>query len=320
MGHPGKGPTLLPPTEVHLLEPVPCACEHGELASLSPYHTHQVIELPPIDIDVHHYVRQRGWCAGCGQERKAQLPREQQTGYGPRLTALIGELTGMHRTSRRLVQDFCQSVLGIPIALGAIQKLIDRVSQALTPHYESIANLARHAEVGYTDETPWCCQNTLNWLWTLSTDTVSFYLIHPNRSKEAFLALVKEWRGILVSDDYGVYQDWVNQRQTYLAHLIRTARGLAQKRDPQLAACGAWALNELQRLCRMYKEPPTGGQWMAWYARFCRLLGRYSDRDDESGRLTRRLQRELASLWVFLNEQGVEPTNNRAERALYALP
>ena len=37
---------------------------------------------------------------------------------------------------------------------------------------------------------------------------------------------------------------------------------------------------------------------------------------DDAGRLVRRLRREMGSLWVFLNESGVEPTNNRAERAL----
>jgi len=36
-GHPGKGPTLLSPTEVHLITPGPCACGHGELVSLAPY-------------------------------------------------------------------------------------------------------------------------------------------------------------------------------------------------------------------------------------------------------------------------------------------
>ena len=46
------------------------------------------------------------------------------------------------------------------------------------------------------------------------------------------------------------------------------------------------------------------------------MLNRYHERLDDAGRLTRRLQREMASLWVFLREQGVEPTNNRAERSL----
>lgn len=315
-GHRGTGPTLLSPTEVHLIEPGPCACGYGEWVSLTPYYTHQVIELPPIEMDIHHFILHQGTCQGCGKTLKAQVPSAHQAGYGPRLTALVGELAGMHRTPRRLIQDFCHSVLRIPMSLGAVQNMIDRVSQALVPHYEAIAQLARRSPVGYIDETPWYYQNILHWLWTLSTETVSLYLIHPHRSKAAFWALIEDWQGILVSDGYGVYQGWVQARQTCLAHLIRTARGLAEKRDPQLAACGKWALNELQTLCHMAKAPPTGGQWRAWYARFCHLIGRYHERQDDAGRLTRRLQREMASLWVFLCEHGVEPTNNRAERAL----
>jgi transposase len=315
-GHQGQGPKLLTPTEVHLIEPAPCACGHGELVSLEPYYTHQVIELPPIRMDIQHFILQQGACSHCGRTLKAQIPSASQTGYGPRLTALVGQLAGMHRNSRGLIQDFCHSVLHIPMSLGTLQKMIDRVSNAILPHYEAIAVLARQAPVGYIDETPWYCQNTLNWLWTLSTDTVSLYLIHPHRSNEAFAALIEDWQGILVSDGYGVYQNWVNHRQTCLAHLIRTARGLSEKRDPNLAACGRWALSELQTLCHMAKAPPTIGQWGTWYARFCRLISRYHECQDDAGRLARRLQREMASLWIFLREHGVEPTNNRAERAL----
>lgn len=315
-GHRGKGPTLLSPTEVHLIEPGPCRCGHGSLVSLTPYDTHQVIELPPIAMEVHHFILQQGQCPGCGRQLKAQVPSEHQAGYGPRLSALLGELAGMHRTSWRLVQDFCRSVLHIPISLGAVQKVLRRVSTAITPHHEAIAKLAHQAAVGYIDETPWYCQNELQWLWIMATDTVAYYRIDPHRSKEAFVALIDDWNGILVSDGYGVYQDWVNQRQTCLAHLIRTARGLSQRRDSDIAACGTVALKELQRLAHMAHEPPTGGQWQAWYARFCHLIDRYHERSDDAGRLVRRLAREMTSLWVFLREHGVDATNNLAERGL----
>lgn len=148
----------------------------------------------------------------------------------------------------------------------------------------------------------------------MATDKVASYRIDPHRSTDAFVALIDDWQGILVSDGYGVYQAWVHQRQTCLAHLIRSARGWSQQRDPDLAACGTTALKELQRFCHMAHEPPSGGQWQAWYARCCRLVDRYQQRADDAGRLVRRLAREMASLWVFLREHGVEPTNNRAER------
>jgi transposase len=150
----------------------------------------------------------------------------------------------------------------------------------------------------------------------MASDTVAFYMIHPHRSKEAFAALIDDWEGLLVSDGYGVYQNWVQARQTYLAHLIRSARGLAARPQPDLATCGAWALAELQRLCHMATVPPTGGAWRAWYARLCTLIDRHHDRQDDADRFARRLLREMDSLWVFLAQHGVEPTNNRAERTL----
>jgi transposase len=315
-GHPGVRQSLLSPTSTQHLRPPACRCGNSALVHTTPYYTHQVIELPPIDMDITHWVLHQADCPSCGRRVKAQLPPEHQTGYGPRLSALIGEMAGIQGTSRSLIQTFCASVLGFPIGLGAIQKVIDRVTRAIQPHYEAIARIARQAPVSYIDETPWFCQGDLQWLWVMTSPEVAFYRIDPSRSKAAFFALIDDWEGILVSDGYGVYQTWVSQRQTCLAHLIRRARGLAQRTDSQVAACGKRALVELQRLCHMAHSPPTGGQWRAWYARLCDLINCHHDRKDEAGQLVRHLLREMDALWVFLLEHGVETTNNRAERAL----
>ena len=212
--------------------------------------------------------------------------------------------------------DFCASVLQVPISLGAIQKVLDRVAQAIEPYYSAIATQARHALVSYIDETPWWCTNTLHWLWVMVSERVAFYMIHSHRSKAAFAALIDDWEGILVSDGYGVYQSWGEARQTCLAPLIRSARGLTARANPDLAACGTWAMAELQRLCHMATAPPTGGEWRAWYVRLCKLIDQYHDRPDDAGRFARRLLREMDSLSVCLGHSGVDATNNRAERAL----
>jgi transposase len=227
----------------------------------------------------------------------------------------MSELAGAYGNGRRIVQTFCTSVLQVPISLGAIQKVLDRVAQAIEPHYLAIARQARQAPVNYIDETPWFCTHTLQWLWVMTSGRAAFYMIHPYRSKEAFAALIDDWTGLLVSDGYGVYQRWTQARQTCLAHLIRTAQGLAVRDTPEVAACGTWALAELQRLCHMATAPPTGGEWRAWYARLCHMLEQYHDRPNAAGRFVRRPRREMDSLWVFLAQHGVEPTNNRAARA-----
>lgn len=315
-GHQGYRQTLLEPTRQQVVLPERCRCGSQCFGALAPYHTHQVLELPVIEMAVTHVQLYHGHCLRCGRLCKAQVPAAHTTGFGPRFTALVGQLAGMHSNSRRVVQDFCASVLGVPLALGTIQKVIDRVSHALMPHYNTIAQQARHAPVASIDETPWWRDNALEWLWVMVTETVGFYMIHPRRSKEAFAALIQDWAGIVVSDGYGVYQQWVATRQTCLAHLLRSARGLAGRPDPALAACGRWVKAERKRLCQMAHAPPTGGQWLAWYGRLCQLINRYHDRQDDAGRLVRRLLREMDSLWVFLAHHGVDATNNRSERAL----
>ena len=95
----------------------------------------------------------------------------------------MSELAGAYGNGRRIVQTFCASVLQVPISLGAIQKVLDRVAQAIAPHYTAIATQVRHAQVNYIDETPWFLTHTLQWLWVMVSDAAAFYMIHPHRSK-----------------------------------------------------------------------------------------------------------------------------------------
>lgn len=144
---------------------------------------------------------------------------------------------------------------------------------------------------------------------------VAYFQIHSTRSQGAFAQLIADWTGVLVSDGYLIYQHWQGLRQSCLAHLIRTAKGLTESTAAGIARFGARVHAELQRLCHMGTERPTVGQWRAWYARFRALVTQHAVREDKAGTFARRLGREGESLWVFLDIQGVEATNNIAERA-----
>jgi len=316
-GHKGHRQELLEPTETLPIMPEQCPwCGNTDFPDTNVYHIHQQIELPEIKMDVIHFALHQGRCPRCNKLVKAKVPQEHQSGYGPRLCALIGEMAGNHGSSRSVILSFCASVLDFKISKGAIQKVIDRVCEAIRPHYEAIARVARKSKVNYIDETSWFTGGILMWLWAMVSTKVAFFMVHAHRSKDAFAELIEDWQGILVSDGYGVYCRWVDLRQTCLAHLIRTAKGLSQRKDPQIARFGEKALAELQRLCSMAHAPPNLGEWQTFYARLSHLISQNHDRKDDAGKFARRLLKEMYSLWVFLEEHGVEPTNNRAERAL----
>ena len=72
----------------------------------------------------------------------------------------------------------------------------------------------------------------------------------------------------------------------------------------------------LQQLCGFAHAPPGKNKWSRFYTRLMLLLLLFEAAEDDAGRLAREVLREIDRLWVFLDEAGVEPTNNRAERAL----
>ncbi len=317
-GHKGYQQEMLAPSEQEPIIPESCPCGNLDLGheNMEAYYTHQQIELPEIQLNVIHYVLHKCRCPQCGKIVKAQLPNEYQPGYGPRLSALIAEMSGTQGNSRETVQGFCKSVLGFCISTGAIQNVIDRSSEAIKPYYEAIGNVAQNSKTNHVDETSWFQKGKLKWLWVMANTAVSYFMIHPHRSKEAFLELIGNWKGILVSDDYGLYRSWVKKRQTCLAHLIRRAKGLCEMKTESVREFGQSVLKELQLLCHWAKAPPSGKQWTDFYSRFILLLFLFENADDEAGKMARRLLDEMECLWLFLEEDGVEPTNNFGERAL----
>ena len=315
-GHCGHRQQLLDPTKVVPIKPDVCSCGNPEFDHVEAYYTHQQIELPEIELKVIHYVLHKGCCSRCGRSVSAKLDSPQRPGYGPRMSALIAELSGMQGVSRLAVQQFLSSVLGVSISTGALQKVIDRVSNSIEPAYDRIGQVARSESVGYIDETSWFKAGKLHWLWVMATAAVALYLVHPRRSREAFKELIRHWQGILVSDNFRVYQNWVNQRQSCLSHYIRKARGLCESPDEEIAHFGKQMLTLLQQLCHFAHAPPGPRKWENFYSQFVLLLMLHETADDEAGKLARSLAAEMDSLWVFLDEHGVDPTNNRAERAL----
>jgi transposase len=106
--------------------------------------------------------------------------------------------------SRSAVQDLCASVFSLVLSKGAIQKRVERVSEAIVPHYTAIGEVARTSLVNSIDETSWLMHGDRNWLWVMANAAGAYLQIHTRRSKAALTQLIDDWRGILVSDGYGV--------------------------------------------------------------------------------------------------------------------
>ncbi len=332
-GHEGSSREMAPPERVdevfwHL--PGRCGCGHGFEGSeerVGEPVVHQEWELRPAAPLVFEHRRARLACPGCGAARLAELPAGvTATAFGPRLEAHIATLAGVFRLSRRQVRRVVEEMLGVPISVGAVDAAIMRMSDALADPWAALAEAVREAEVAHADETGWRVAGAQHWLWLGASALCACYRIDPTRSQAAAKELLGEdFGGIVVTDRYGAYHFLdVLQQQLCWCHVIRQfvelseQGGAAGRRGTELVAAG----REVIGAHRRYLE---GGHELAWLraglaplrARIEALLTQGTrGHDRRARRVCAGLLSEYEALWTFCEVEGVEPTNNVAERAL----
>jgi transposase len=314
-GHTGHSREILPPNHESEILPV-CECGSAEFKELRRAVLHQIVELPQPAIDVTHLHLMQGNCKACGKRRTASAPSSQSSGFGPNLTALVGELSGPMRLSRSRVQSLLSSLAGLHVSTGAIQAMINRVSGAILPLWERMGELARSRQANYIDETSWRKSGRKAWIWVLANRGASFYMVNPNRNMLAFKALIADWAGFLISDDFGTYMKWEHGRQTCLAHLLRLARGFAEHPNAKTRVSGTELLDLLEGVFRWSVDPPSDSEMEDLLSRLHDWCECHKQLEGKLGATARRLADNVLHLAAFLYLDGVEPTNNRAERAL----
>ena len=335
-GHPGTTRALLPVEEAREVVPcVPTECRRcqGTLPLLpagpepAPIRE-QVWELPPIAWDVTEFQRHCRTCADCGARTWGARPPEAPVGcLGFRAQAMIGIMTGGAQLSRRAALTLIAELTGLPLSLGALSAVERTLGEALAPAYEEVRTDVAAAPVVYCDETPWRAAAGKPWLWAAATPTATFFRIAPRRDSEAFLALGLTAPGqIKVTDRYSVYLSLLERRAHGLcwSHLDRDFLGWVGH-DSAASAIACWLSDATRQLFSQWHAFQRGECDRAGLA--ARLVavqaavraalnwGASSGVPKFAG-FCRNLQDRWESLWTFVRVTGVEPTNNRAERAV----
>jgi transposase len=101
-------------------------------------------------------------------------------------------MAGRVGASRSAVPDLCASVFSIALSKGAIQNMVDRVSEAIGPHDTASGEVARTSWVHDVDETSWLLHGDRQWLWGMATPAVAYCQLHPHRSTAAFTQLMHD--------------------------------------------------------------------------------------------------------------------------------
>jgi transposase len=213
----------------------------------------------------------------------------------------------------------------LPISVGSVAQLQQVASAALAPAQEEVQAAVSEADHVNVDATSWHEGTRKPWVWVAVGAVATLFLLQYGRGKKQLHALLGgSFTGRVTSDRLSAYHSLDPQRrQLCWAHLVRNLRGRAEARGPWQADATAlralaeevlviWACFRDGQLDRRTMRGMIQAIQQAMWERG--EPGRHQK--NTLGRLCVDLVPRGDALWTFLDVEGIEPTNNAAERAL----
>lgn len=228
--------------------------------------------------------------------------------------------------TRRGCQEIAKTIFGIEISLGSVCKLHDEVSESLAPAHEEARETLPKQPVLNIDETGWKTLGKGRWLWVFVTPVVVFFHVAASRGSKVLKEILgDECHGVLCSDMYSAYKKYHHGvRQFCWAHIIRGIKGIKHScRSPDAVRFSKWMLSETGRIFALWHAFMRGDldrqtlvvKSVPIRARMHKCLQYYADsRDYDVSKACKSLLKHWHGLFTFLEYEGVEPTNNAAER------
>jgi len=334
-GHPGRCRKRLPRERVqHVIPFVPITCDRcrAPLSEQAGPHDpepswHQYADLPKVAAVVTEYQGHARTCTCCGKVTRASIPDElRRDTIGPRLGATLSYFSGSPHVSKRGIEEICETVFQVPIALGSVANLEQEMSAALQPAHRQAQKAVQQAPIKHVDETGWKQAGKKRWLWAAATASVVCFVIHPKRGLSGLLTLLaNQLIGRFITDRWSVYGVLpVLRRQICWAHLKRDFQKLVD-RGRLAEPFGQKGLDTVRQLFhewRLFRGGtirrgqlqtrlnPLRQDMRAWLEEGTRCA------ESKTAAFCQNLLDLEPALWTFLRHEGIDPTNNHAERVV----
>jgi transposase len=329
-GHPGTTRKLVPLEQVkesYDLKPEVCrGCGQTLMGEDPAPYRHQVTEIPPVIAEVTEYRLHTLTCQ-CGCDTRAELPTGvPQSAFGPRLQAMVALLSGRYHLSKRDTAEIMADFFQAEMSLGSVPTLERRTSQAVSQPVNEVHEYVKTQPVVHLDETGWREANQKVWLWVAVTPLVTLFVIRHSRGGQVAREMLDEtFNGIVVSDRWSAY-NWLltRLRQLCWAHLRRDFQAFVERGDTS-QLLGQGLLSQADLMFEWWHKVRDGtmsrtifqDKMKAVQTKVGQLLRQGTDcNHSKTAGTCRDILKREAALWTFVQIEGVDPTNNLAERQI----
>lgn len=342
-GHPGRTLCLVEsPDRVVIHTPAECEeCGRALVEAMAlGYERRQVVDVPPLALEVTEHRAQRKRCPGCGLTITAPFPAKVSAtvAYGSRVKALMVylmeyQLLPYERTSEVLGDLFGQRAPGV----GTLHSALARCFWELEGTEEAIKEDLSRARVSHFDETGLRVEGKGMWVHVASTPEFTHYGVHQKRGAEATkeIGILPSFSGVAMHDGLSAYRQYEQCAHALCnAHHLRELRFLEEEHEQEWAGRMKALLLEIKDA--VGKEAACGRTTLTperarkFEVRYGRLLeaglkaNPPPERTGKRGRpkqskgknLVDRLEKHRCEVLRFMRDFSVPFDNNQAERDL----
>jgi transposase len=289
--------------------------------ALDDFYVLQQVELrdDPLRVTEHRFRRYRHRVSGHIVTAPVPESLRRQGLIGPRLRAMTALLKGQSHVSYRQMQSFYRDVLGLDLSTGQLAKIVSQSGDALAEPYARLRAQLPEQPVVHMDETGHREHRRRGWLWCVVAESLTVFKIAASRGSRVIEDLLgARYGGIVCSDFFSAYRKFVAagacEASYCWAHLIREIRYLTTWSDEVVVRWATQLLGDVKRLFRAYHGRGARAQGNAREAILRRV--RQPPPRGPVQTLAHRILTQAGAYFRFLDDPRVEPTNNKAERAL----
>jgi hypothetical protein len=281
-----------------------------------------IIELQLPKAEVVEHESDVYQCTECGKEFAAPVPNAlPNTEFDIRTTVLMSLLsTGMNVTDSNIVSFL--RLFGVDVSEGSVTNALKRLKRYLGPYYSGLEQKVKAAAVRYKDETSHRHNGRTFWTWAIATTDWVYYAIRDSRGHKVAKSL-ESTHGVDVCDGYAGYDRLQCRRQRDWAHLLRIGKkpkyddfGREENYDDYRRCVRGLALILHDAKVAKERHGPSQRLRERFEVRFFRLVASMPRQGKNFKRLNDYIMRFNNEWFTFLEYKDVEPTSNRAERAM----
>lgn len=246
---------------------------------------------------------------------------------GVRLQGLLGWLGNYGHLASEKQQELLWELGRIKIGVGTLVATNQRISQAINQSVNHLQDWINSSHPALNiDETPWSVKGIKEWMWVFANPGFCWFKAGDTRGRvEIENHLGTEYQGVVISDDFSVYNSYrASGQQKCLAHLRRHAKKLIKTpglNNQSIGLALTSLIDQAFKQHRLFRETFDAIDYLNWAEKFKikvkQTLSRWQNQAGyEAGKLLRNLKLKADQWWYFLDHPEIPPDNNLAERAL----